>query len=49
MQNYGETTSSRLDEPAKFLYSMGCYTRFSDGETDKQWIPEQFVEDCGAG
>lgn len=24
---------------------FGCYTRFSDGKTDKQWIPEEYFPD----
>jgi hypothetical protein len=33
-----------MADPAVFLNAMGCYTRFSDGETDMQWIPERFVQ-----
>lgn len=29
--------------PAQFMNDLGCYTRFSDGVTDKQWIPDQYV------
>jgi hypothetical protein len=24
---------------------LGCYTRYSDGKTDKQWIPEEYFAD----
>jgi hypothetical protein len=33
-------------EPVKLLAKeVGCYTRFSDGETDAQWIPEEYFSD----
>lgn len=32
-----------IDDPAKFLYDLGCYARYSDGRTDTQWIPERYV------
>jgi hypothetical protein len=33
-------------DPAKQLAEeAGCYTRFSDGETDAQWIPEEYFPD----
>lgn len=34
-----------LTDPAKFLLDVGCYTRYSDGASDRQFIPEQFVHD----
>lgn len=30
-------------DPAKFLYDAGCYTRYSDGVTKTQWIPETYL------
>src|SRR5579864_5276594 len=33
--------------PATFLYERGCYTRYSDGKTNKQWIPQQYIPDHG--
>lgn len=30
-------------DPASLLYDLGCYTRFSDGKTDIQWIPKEYV------
>ena len=24
---------------------VGCYTRYSDGKTDEQWIPEEYFPD----
>jgi hypothetical protein len=33
-------------EPVKLLAEdVGCYTRYSDGTTDSQWIPEEFFSD----
>ena len=32
-----------VDDPAKFLYDLGCYARYSDGRTKEQWIPEKYV------
>jgi hypothetical protein len=33
-------------EPVKLLTEeLGCYTRYSDGKTDAQWIPEQYFAD----
>jgi hypothetical protein len=32
--------------PAKLLAEeVGCHTRYSDGKTDKQWIPEEYYPD----
>lgn len=35
-----------VDDPAGFLNERGCYTRYSDGKTDKQWIPKEYLPDC---
>ena len=44
---YGRSLSDFLDRivenPAKFLYDAGCYTRYGD----EQWIPEEYVKDLG--
>ena len=33
-------------EPVKLLAEdVGCYTRYSDGKSDAQWIPEEFFPD----
>lgn len=32
-----------LNQPAQFLNSMGCYTRYFDGDSDLQYIPKLFV------
>ena len=34
-----------LRDPPRFLYDAGCYTRYSDGKTDTQFIPETFIHD----
>ena len=31
-----------VTDPAKFLYDLGCYTRYDDGKTDIQWIPKSY-------
>jgi hypothetical protein len=32
-----------LADPAEFLFRFGCYTRYTDGTTDTQWIPKEYV------
>jgi hypothetical protein len=34
-----------LADPARFLNDAGCYTRYVDGKTDRQFIPETFLHD----
>jgi hypothetical protein len=34
-----------LKEPAKFLHDAGSYTRYSDGKTETQFIPREFLHD----
>jgi hypothetical protein len=34
-----------LVDPAKFPYDAGCYTRYFDGESDRQFIPEKLLHD----
>lgn len=34
-----------LSDPPKFLLDAGCYTRYSDGTSDRQFIPEEFLHD----
>jgi len=34
-----------LSDPARFLSDAGCYTRYFDGSTDRQFIPESFMHD----
>ncbi|MBN1515045.1 SMI1/KNR4 family protein [Candidatus Sumerlaeota bacterium] len=33
-------------DPAKLLSQLGCYTRFTDGETNNQWIPKVYLGDA---
>ena len=35
-----------VSDPPGFLYERGCYARYSDGKTDKQWIPVEYVADA---
>ncbi|MFT3705944.1 MAG: SMI1/KNR4 family protein [Agriterribacter sp.] len=35
--------SKIADNPADLLFKMGCYTRYSDGKTNKQYIPKEFA------
>jgi hypothetical protein len=35
-----------VDDPPKFLYETGCYARYNDGRTAKQWIPKEYVRGC---
>ncbi len=32
-----------LSDPTRFLWEVGCYTRYSDGKTDVQYIPNKFL------
>lgn len=42
-ESFDEFLEGIMHQPAQFLYDMGCYTRFSDGKTDIQWIPREYV------
>jgi hypothetical protein len=44
-EDVNEFLNKTVDEPADFLYDMGCYTRYSDGKTSGQWIPKEFTAD----
>jgi hypothetical protein len=44
-ENIEQFLERALSDPARFLYEAGCYTRYSDGETDRQFIPESFLHD----
>jgi hypothetical protein len=44
-ESYEAFLDSILANPADFLYRHGCYTRYSDGKTDIQWIPKEYVAD----
>ena len=41
--NFEELLDRVVADPADFLNSMGCYTRYHDGQTDKQWIPKAYI------
>jgi hypothetical protein len=41
--SFEEFLDSILVDPADFLNRLGCYTRYSDGKTDTQWIPKEYV------
>ena len=45
VESFKEFLSKIVENPAKFLYDMGCYTRYADGKTDGQWIPQEFIAD----
>jgi hypothetical protein len=44
-ETFNDFLSKISSDPAQFLYDMGCYTRYTDGETEGQYIPKQFVAD----
>lgn len=44
---FDEFISRVMNEPAVLLSDeLGCYTRYSDGKTSIQWVPEKYVLDC---
>jgi hypothetical protein len=46
-EDFEELLDMIRSDPADFLYQRGCYTRYSDGKTDTQWIPKEYVSDAG--
>jgi len=44
-ETFNEFLSKIVTNPADFLYEMGCYTRYSDGKTNGQYIPKRFIAD----
>lgn len=44
-ETFNEFLQKIADDPADFLLEMGCYTRYSDGKTEEQWIPKEFNAD----
>jgi len=45
-ENFDEFLAHVTREPARLLAEeVGCYTRYSDGKTDTQWIPEEYFDD----
>jgi hypothetical protein len=35
-----------VSDPPGFLYQCGCFTRYSDGNSEIQWIPKEYIPDC---
>ncbi len=48
-ESFEKFLSTIVNDPPGFLYESGCFTRYSDGKTDIQWIPKQYVPDCRGG
>ncbi|PHR92738.1 MAG: hypothetical protein COA78_33285 [Blastopirellula sp.] len=45
-ESFADFLALILRDPADFLFKVGCYTRYSDGETDTQWIPKEYIPDA---
>ena len=41
--SFNEFLNKFLSSPVEQIDILGCYTRYSDGKTDIQWIPEEIV------
>lgn len=41
--SFNEFLDRIVNDPAQFLYDLGCYARYSDERTDTQWIPERYL------
>lgn len=41
-ETFNKFLTNIITNPASFLYERGCYTRYSDGNTDGQYIPKEF-------
>lgn len=48
-QSFEEFLMMIVDDAPGFLYECNCFTRYSDGKTDIQWIPKEYVPDCRGG
>ena len=46
-QSFQEFLDSIVLDPVDFMNRHGCYTSYSDGITDIQWIPQQYIADLG--
>ena len=46
--SFEELLNTIVNDPPAFLFQRGCYTRYSDGKTDIQWIPKDYIPDCPA-
>lgn len=40
---FNEFINLIAEDPASLMYKLGCYTRFSDGKTNIQWIPRKYI------
>jgi hypothetical protein len=45
-ESFDDFLNMIVDDPPGFLYRCGCYARYSDGETDTQWIPTEYLADA---
>lgn len=44
--DFGGFLARVTSDPVRLLAEdVGCYTRYSDGKTDLQWIPEEYFQD----
>jgi hypothetical protein len=41
-RNFDALLGMIVEDPAAFLNKRGCFTRYSDGKTDTQWIPKRY-------
>jgi|SRR5262245_21962085 len=48
-QSFEDLLAMIIKDPPAFLYQCGCFTRYSDGKTEIQWIPKEYVADCRGG
>jgi hypothetical protein len=44
-ENFGAFLERLALDPPKLLYDLGCYARYSDGQSDRQWIPLRYLHD----
>jgi hypothetical protein len=44
-ENFGAFLGRLALDPPKLLYDLGCYARYSDGQSDRQWIPLRYLHD----
>jgi hypothetical protein len=44
-ETFGAFLQRIAADPPQFLLDLGCYARYSDGRSDTQWIPVQYLHD----
>ena len=44
-ETFGTFLQRIVADPAQFLLDLGCYARYSDGRSNKQWIPVRYLHD----